>query len=281
MKAPKDTLARRIFDTALIIVVAVILAWLLRQTLGIPISLPTLEKGAGLGLVLLFGLLTSLHCLGMCGGLALTFSVGGGEAGKRPRRTAVLPPLLFNAGRVLSYTAVGAIVGGVGQVLSLSGFFKGLVPIAGGVFMVLMALHTLGLFPAMNRLQLGLPNRTVKKIRRGERGPFLLGLFMGIMPCGPLQMAETFALTTGSALYGAAAMFAFALGTVPSLFLLGLFGSCMGRRTTRAVRSCAAAVVIVLGVVMIGKGLAVNGFPNAVNDFMSPTMLCLSTDIPC
>ncbi|ATW25593.1 sulfite exporter TauE/SafE family protein [Candidatus Formimonas warabiya] len=270
MKVFTEKGLHQVFEIVMIVAVALGIAYLLKQTTGFKNNLPALSGGAGLGLVFIFGLITSLHCVGMCGGLVLTMSVKKEENGeKKSRREIVWPPLLYNLGRIISYTAIGGIVGGIGHVLSLSGFVKGLIPIAGGVFMILMALNILGVFPFLRRLQFGAPKGVVKKIRRGDTGPFILGLLMGIMPCGPLQMAEMYALTTGSVLWGALSMLVFSLGTVPCLLILGCFGSFMTKRFAKAVLQCSALVIIVLGVSMVGKGLAMNGIPNPLSPGMS------------
>lgn len=267
---------RQIANILLILVIAIVIAYLLKQTTKLKLNLPVLTSGASLGLVLIFGLLTSLHCLGMCGGLVLSQCVSKREEGrKKSRREIVLPSALYNLGRVISYTIIGGIVGGIGQVLSLSGYIRGLIPIVGGVFMVLMALNTLGAFSFLRYLQFGAPKGVVKKIRGGETSPFILGLLMGIMPCGPLQMAEMYALTTGSVLWGALSMFVFSLGTVPSLLVLGCFGSFMTKRFSRAVVQCSAVVIIILGVSMVGKGLAINGISNPLSPSMAPSHMSM------
>jgi sulfite exporter TauE/SafE len=261
---------QKVFNIIMIAVIAILIAYLLKQTTGFKQYLPALSTGAGLGLVFVFGLVTSLHCVGMCGGFVLTQSVQSTENGeKKSRREIVRPPILFNLGRIVSYTAIGGIVGGIGQVLSLADFVKGLIPMVGGVFMILMALNVLGAFPFMRRMQFGAPKGVVKKIRNGETGPFILGLLMGIMPCGPLQMAQIYALTTGSALWGALAMFVFSVGTVPCLLILGCFGSFMTKRFARTVLQCSAVVIIALGISMVGKGLAMNGIHNPLSPIMS------------
>ncbi len=261
---------QKVFNIVMIVVVAILIAYLLKQTTGFKQYLPALSSGASLGLVFVFGLVTSLHCIGMCGGFVLTQSVENTENGeKKSKREIVWPPMLYNLGRIVSYTAIGGIVGGIGQVLSLSGFVKGLIPMVGGVFMILMALNVLGAFPFLRRLQFGAPKGVVKKIRNGETGPFILGLLMGIMPCGPLQMAEVYALTTGSALWGALAMFVFSVGTTPCLLILGCFGSFMTKRFARTVLQCSAVVIIALGISMLGKGLAMNGINNPLSPGMS------------
>lgn len=263
----------------LLLAAAVVVVWLLRSTMGAKTLLPKLETGVGLGIVLVFGLLTSIHCVGMCGGLMLTQCVDAGTANEKPKaKTVFAPPLFYNLGRIISYTAIGAIIGGVGQVLSFSGFLKGLIPIIGGVFMIVLALNTLGVFPFLRHIHFGLPNRAVKMLvgnskQDGQtvhtRGPLVLGLLTGLMPCMPLQMAQAFALTTRSVGMGALVMLIFAVGTVPGLFALGSLSAFANRRFKTAMVQLSAVVIVFLGVFMVGRGLSMNGIANPFGSSMS------------
>jgi sulfite exporter TauE/SafE len=227
--------------------------------------LPDLTSNVSLWTLLLFGLLTSIHCMGMCGGLVLSQCVGlckPGDTADTQRKSgrAFIPAACYNAGRLISYTIIGAVVGGVGQVLSLPQFMKGLIPIAGGIFMVIMAVNLLGIFPKLKLLNIRPPKFIAKKVLRGSgKSPFIIGLMTGFMPCGPLQIVELYALGTKSIFYGAASMFVFALGTVPGLFAFGAAGSLLNRRFQKAILRISAVVVAVLGIIMIGRGLSLEG----------------------
>ena len=122
--------------------------------------LPKLEHNAGFGLIFIFGVLTSFHCIGMCGGIAISqclknssdIKTSGGSKGW------MLPSLLYNTGRIISYTLVGAIVGGLGQIISFKGVIKGIIPIVGGVFMIIMAINLLGIFPKLRKFNITVPS---------------------------------------------------------------------------------------------------------------------------
>ncbi|MFT9076266.1 sulfite exporter TauE/SafE family protein [Ethanoligenens sp.] len=279
MRKTKQPVWLQALKGAGLLAAAVVVVWLLRGTMGAMSLLPKLETGVGLGIVLIFGLLTSIHCVGMCGGLMLTQCIDAGTENERPKtRAVVLPPLFYNIGRVVSYTAIGAVIGGVGQALSLSGFIKGLIPIVGGVFMIVLALNTLGLFPFLRRFHFGLPNAAVKKLvgtdkpdgqHARTRGPLVLGLLTGLMPCMPLQMAQAFALTTRSVWMGTLVMLVFAIGTVPGLFALGSLSAFVNRRSKFAMVQLSAVVIVFLGVFMIGRGLSIDGIANPFGTSMS------------
>jgi sulfite exporter TauE/SafE len=226
--------------------------------------LPKLGPNTGYGLIFIFGVLTSFHCIGMCGGIAISQTVGNGsEASKsegQKSNTWFLPSLLYNGGRVVSYTAVGGLVGGIGSIISFSGVLKGIVPVIGGIFMIIMGINLLGIFPLLRRFNIRRPLFIAKKINRtkGYR-PFYIGLLTGLMPCGPLQIIQLYALGTRSVLFGAFSSFIFSIGTVPLLFAFGAINTVINKKNSWIILKASALIVLVLGVVMIGRGMALYG----------------------
>jgi sulfite exporter TauE/SafE len=96
----------------------------------------------------------------------------------------------------------------MGSVIGFSGAAKGTVAIAAGVFMVIMGLNMLNIFPWLRKLTPRVPRVFGNKIHNnnGKYGPFYIGLFNGLMPCGPLQTMQIYALGTGSPVAGALSM---------------------------------------------------------------------------
>jgi sulfite exporter TauE/SafE len=221
-------------------------------------NFPLAEAGMGYGMLFLIGLLTSVHCIAMCGGINLSQSMPGSRAGDARKARALRPGLLYNLGRVLSYTAVGAFVGALGSVISLSGGMKGIVQLAAGVFMVIMGLNMLGVFPGLRRFTPRLP--ALPGLRTENAGPFYVGLLNGLMPCGPLQAMQLYALSTGDPLKGALSMLLFSLGTVPLMFGLGAAGSILSGRFTSRAMTVGAVFVVVLGMSMFTNGWNLSGF---------------------
>lgn len=219
--------------------------------------LPLAEAGMGYGMLFVIGLITSIHCVVMCGGINLSQCMGAGQS----RKDAVRPGLLYNLGRVVSYTVFGALVGAVGSVVSFSGTAKGIVQVAAGVFMVIMGLNMTGLFPWLSRLVPRMPSAVARGLRGGKRslGPFYVGLINGLMPCGPLQAMQIYALSTGNALEGALSMLMFSLGTVPLMFGLGALSSMMSQKFTRRAMAVGSVLVVALGLSMFTGGLTLAG----------------------
>ncbi|MDR3353817.1 MAG: sulfite exporter TauE/SafE family protein [Synergistaceae bacterium] len=227
---------------------------------------PQAEAGMGYWVLFTVGLLTSVHCIAMCGGINLSQSLSTRGDDQREKRAPLLfaslrPVILYNSGRVISYTLAGGIVGALGSAVSFSGAMKGAVQIIAGIFMVILGLNMLGMFGFLRALTPRLPGFAVRLADRKKRGkgPFFVGLLNGLMPCGPLQAMQIYALSAGGPLEGALAMLSFSLGTVPLMFGLGAFSSIMSRRFAGRVMKAGAALVILMGVVMFSNGTALSG----------------------
>jgi sulfite exporter TauE/SafE/copper chaperone CopZ len=228
---------------------------------------PQAEAGMGYWALFAVGLLTSVHCVAMCGGINLSQSLAAANEAARPKDAwlslaGLRPAILYNMGRVVSYTAIGGIVGALGSVVSFSGAMKGIVQMAAGVFMVAMGLNMLGMFGFLRAISPRLPKFLTSRIgdKKQGKGPLFVGLLNGLMPCGPLQAMQIYALSTGSPVKGALSMLFFSLGTLPLMFGLGAFGSLMSRKFTGRVMRGGAILVIVMGVVMFSNGTALSGF---------------------
>ena len=205
------------------------------------------------------GLFTSLHCIGMCGGILLSQTIAKEPQGKR---TAFYPSLFYNMGRVLGYTALGGVVGAIGSVLSVSLSFMSGVSIFAGIFMIVMGLNMAGfnIFRRYLRIPLSTPSVT-KKVKT----PFFVGILNGLMPCGPLQTMQIYALSTGSAFSGAAPMFVFALGTVPLMLSFGTLASLFSKNSTKRILKFSGVLVIILGLIMTSRGLSIAGYNSFAN----------------
>jgi sulfite exporter TauE/SafE/copper chaperone CopZ len=226
-------------------------------------AFPQAEETTGYGMLFIIGLLTSLHCVAMCGGINLSQCVlQDTQKSNTLSKIAVLTPsFLYNLGRVLSYTIIGGIVGAVGSVAGFSGALKGVVQIAAGVFMVIMGLNMLNIFPWLRKFNPRMPKIFAKKIneRKKSKSPLYVGLLNGLMPCGPLQAMQLYALSTGSPIKGAVSMLLFSLGTVPLMFGLGALSSFLSKKFTRKIMTVSTVLVIVLGVSMFAGGISLSG----------------------
>jgi sulfite exporter TauE/SafE/copper chaperone CopZ len=229
--------------------------------LNIFYNFPIAKAGMGYGMLFLIGMLTSVHCVAMCGGICLSQCVPKSNESGNSKLAALRPSVLYNFGRVISYTVIGGIVGALGSAISLSGSFQGIMQIIAGIFMVIMGLNMLNIFPWLRRFNLRMPKVFAKKIYAQKRSnsPLYVGLLNGLMPCGPLQAMQLYALSTGSPLKGALSMFLFSIGTVPLMLTFGAISSFLSKKFTHRMMTAGAVLVLVLGVFMFNNGISLSG----------------------
>ena len=223
-------------------------------------------------MLFVIGLITSVHCIAMCGGINLSQcipQVTQGEADNTSKMATFCPALAYNMGRVLSYTAVGFVLGLVGFLMGggtdvgFSILLQGILKIIAGLFMVIMGINMLGLFPWLRKFTIRMPKSLVRKVGNQKAKaprPFLVGILNGFMPCGPLQSMWIVALAAGNPFAGALSMFLFSLGTVPFMLGLGSIVSVLGRRFTDQVMRIGAVLVVVLGLAMLSQGGSLSGW---------------------
>ena len=228
------------------------------------------DKTMGYGMLFIIGLITSVHCVAMCGGINLSQCIpkSGQEELSQGRLAAFRPAFLYNLGRVISYTAVGFLAGGLGAAVTFSNTFQGVLKLAAGIFMVIMGINMLGIFPWLRRLNPRMPKFIAVKIQKEKsksNSPFFVGLLNGLMPCGPLQAMQIYALSTGNPFSGALSMFLFSLGTVPLMFILGALSTVLSKKFTNRVMTAGAVLVVVLGLSMFTQGVSLAGIsPSAI-----------------
>lgn len=242
--------------------VVLLILYSMVQNSGVFDFIPEVNQSMGYGLLFIVGVLTSLHCIVMCGGINLSQCIASERDDNTCIQAKLKPSLLYNAGRIISYTLIGGVVGALGSVVSFSGWGKGIIALISGTLMIVIALKMLNVFPSLRRVSLRIPglsslmaqNNKVKK-----RGPLYVGLLNGFMPCGPLQAMQLYALGTGSFTAGALSMFFFSLGTIPLMFGFGAISTLLSGKFTRKMMKASAVLVMVLGIIMVSRGLTLSG----------------------
>ncbi|MCL1492105.1 MAG: sulfite exporter TauE/SafE family protein [Pseudanabaena sp. Salubria-1] len=203
---------------------------------------------AALGFLGSFG-----HCVGMCGPLAVAFSLSDKESKDNPKKNPknwqqhLYFHTLLNLGRILSYAIAGAAIGAIGSVLVAGGQLAGLesdlrrwLAILTGMLLVWMGIVQIkpeGLpnIPFLNPMaQVGLHQRLSNAMMKlslhsHPLTPALLGMTWGLIPCGFLYTAQIKAAETSNMTQGALTMLAFGLGTLPSMLGIGVFAGLLSR----------------------------------------------------
>jgi uncharacterized protein len=190
----------------------------------------------GIGLSL--GLVSGLHCLQMCGPIAL--AVGAGR-----------PLALYNAGRIVTYTVLGMAAGSFGKALM---FLGGSATVIAGAAMIVAGLLMLGVTRAKDLITIrpgGRFSRLTGGLLRAGRNKFLLGLALGFLPCGLVYAALLKSMHAAGPVAGGVTMAAFGLGTSVALFAVGYGAALCGRWMQRL----APISVIAAGAFLVWRGL--------------------------
>jgi sulfite exporter TauE/SafE len=243
--------------------------------------------------VFVVGLLGSVHCAGMCGGIVGALSVAP-PAGRAfpvhvtvqrvaPPGPALLNVLAYNLGRIGSYMSAGALAGALGNGIGQGAGALARLPAlqAGGYWMANLMLAMLGLYlmdawRGLARLEQGgqiLWRHVAPLLRhlqpgRAGFGPghmLAAGALWGWLPCGMVYSVLVTAMLSGSATRGALVMLAFGLGTLPMLLGLGLAGARLrGLLRVRGVRLACGALVLGFGLLGLARAAgATGGLPHS------------------
>lgn len=209
------------------------------------------------------GLVSSLHCVSMCGPIVLSYSL---PLGSKKISGQILAHSAYNFGRILTYSLLGALAGllggSVGFIGELAGF-QNVAAIFAGVLMVIAGILMLDLIPN-KRLQRFNPLLYTSRFLRplGSRfssssvgSKFTLGLILGFLPCGLIYAALLKSISTGTVFAGALTMTAFGLGTAGSLLAIGIFSSALSLKLSRWGTRVAAVSVLLLGIFMVSRGI--------------------------
>lgn len=209
---------------------------------------------------LLVGLLGSVHCIGMCGGIVGLFGAGLQSANKKTFLSRLPFWIAYNSGRIASYVVAGALVGYLGgRVLSMfdPARVHNLGLMFAGSFMIALGLYISGWWQGLQWLERGgsVVWRRIEPIGRRilqSSSPLRalgLGAVWGWLPCGLVYSVLAWSLTVGSAAGGALLMLGFGLGTLPMLLTMGAATDSLLRwRSNPRVRQLAGVVVILFGV---------------------------------
>jgi uncharacterized protein len=212
----------------------------------------------------LLGFLGSFHCLGMCGPIALALSA-------KDKSKYLKNKLLYNLGRTVTYSVLGAIIGFIGFSLALAGIQQW-ISIAMGSLIVIMAFFyrrsermvaQSGLFGVMGRVR-QLLSKFLKK--GGSSAFFTTGLLNGVLPCGMVYLALIASLAMQRPIYGAAYMFFFGIGTIPMLLSVMVTQRILSPSVRNKVTKAMPYFAMFIGILFIVRGMGLG------TQYLSPNL---------
>lgn len=212
------------------------------------------------------GLVSSFHCVGMCGPLALSLPIH--HYSKTRQHMAIG---LYNLGRVLTYSSLGLILGLAGRQLYLAGWQQ-VLSIVLGIVILILALQYFFLKKLGEPRWLATFHQNVirwmsRLLESNQLIAFLgLGAANGLLPCGMVYLAIAGALSTSQLWESVLFMFAFGLATLPAMIALNLAGLRITMQARRQIKRSMPVVVAFVAMVLILRGLNL-GIP-----FISPIL---------
>jgi len=205
---------------------------------------------------LLTGLITSLHCIGMCGPIAIALPLGNKSWFSR-----FSGALAYNVGRTITYGLLGALFGLLGQGIEMAGFQQWASIIIGVLMIVSVVFPTL--FKDKRKIEaffFGYAGKLIGKFRKlfaisSLPSLFTIGLLNGLLPCGPVYVAIAGALNTGAMSSGIFYMIVFGLGTIPVMLAIPLLGNLIGTKVRKKFSWVLSAFIVLLGILFVLRGL--------------------------
>lgn len=215
------------------------------------------------------GLLGSFHCIGMCGPIAIALPVFG-----ESKLKIMFDRVLYNLGRAVSYSLMGAVFGLLGSRVAIYGLQQNL-SIALGAIIIIYVLtpqkiknkisDTLIYIKFIDSFRL-----VFSKLisRKSDSSLFSLGILNGFLPCGFVYVGIAGAISTGNFLSGAFYMALFGLGTFPIMFGVSVIGKTINAAIRKRINKLIPVLAILLAVIFILRGLNL-GIPYLSPRFMT------------
>ncbi|UCH22408.1 MAG: sulfite exporter TauE/SafE family protein [Deltaproteobacteria bacterium] len=207
------------------------------------------------------------HCIGMCGPIVVSFTLN-----LRGRRV-LIPHLLYNFGRIVTYTLIGGIMGATGSFTAVTANIAGLqkaVMVVAGLLIVIMGLAMSGWFPWGRSFgdrykPDGIVSAGYRKLSslKSTYVYFPLGLLLGLLPCGPVYTALIGAARAGMEVQtplkgifiGMGLMAAFGGGTVPALVLVAKLADLGWLKSKEIIYRISSVLMILVGVYFIVRAI--------------------------
>jgi sulfite exporter TauE/SafE len=217
-----------------------------------------------IGPAFIMGFAGSLHCIGMCGPLALSLPVSHSNDLSR-----IIGSLIYNSGRIFSYTALGLIFGSVGNII-IATRWQSSLSLALGIIILLYLIVPKKYFHLSAANKLNTPFHLLRyqlgKLFKSDKRSslFAIGILNGFLPCGLIYLALSSAIITANSINGGMFMLFFGLGTFPAMFATVVMGNYLNQNLRLKIRKVVQIMLFFMAVLLILRGMEL-GIP-----FVSP-----------
>lgn len=194
---------------------------------------PSIEFGTEFSIILVvvFGVLSSFHCISMCGPIAL-------------KQHSINKSFQYHLGRIISYSAVGFILGLLGGVISINETFVMFIGIVAGILLILLGLSSIDVIK--------IP-RIKYNVKNDNKSSFVIGLLNGVLPCAVLQIMWIYVLTLANPFYGLLTMFIIAVISSTALYCFSVLGTKLTFFRSKAFKIILAIYIILIGFNMVNS----------------------------
>lgn len=212
-----------------------------------------------LWIALTLGLFGSLHCIGMCGPLAIAFSHTKDDF----FLSKIVSGLSYNIGRASTYGILGMLFGLMGSLLFIAHLQKALSIFLGVLlivsFVIQLSYHNTSSWGWLNSYYIKVQNAIQTLMgKRFQYHPYILGVANGFLPCGLVYLAIAGALSYGGVVSGMLFMFVFGLGTIPALFFFALGFQFLPIAYRSRIKKITPYVSLVFGVYLVYRGIVID-----------------------
>jgi len=205
---------------------------------------------------LTLGATGSLHCVGMCGPLSLALPTHHMSSFRK-----IISLLLYQIGRVVTYSIIGLLVGFVGRRIYIAGYQQLFSILLGSVVLILALFYFIkrNTFhsPSFARIYNPIQKLVVRAINQAD-GPFgflLMGMANGLLPCGMVYLAVAAALSFSELSETVSFMAMFGMGTLPAMLIVAFAGRMINIELRRTLRKIVPVFVVLTGMILILRGL--------------------------
>lgn len=200
------------------------------------------------------GFFGSFHCIGMCGPIAMAL-----PSVSNNKTAMLIGRLLYNAGRIITYSLLGLIAGIIGHTFSMRGWQSDVSIVVGIVIILFVLFSNDRVLRFFNSRIVGFSYYLKKYFgvlikKHSYSSLFYIGSLNGILPCGSVYLALAGATTSGSPISGVIYMFLFGIGTLPMMFLLSMTGSMVSLKTKNVINKFSPVIAIALALFLIQRG---------------------------